>query len=89
MTLKTKWYHSYGNCDDSRSCEQLKKRITDKDFERKLCFKSESPSVTEKFITIIIAERLVSTWHIRLTEIPEEKHLRLSNLNKFKVIWLL
>ena len=32
LILKTKWYHS----DDSRSCEQLKKRVTDKYFEKKV-----------------------------------------------------
>ena len=36
LTLKTKWYHSCGCCDDSRSCEQLKKRVTDKYFEKKV-----------------------------------------------------
>ena len=30
LSLKTKWYHGYGCCDDSGSCEQLKKRVTDK-----------------------------------------------------------
>ena len=29
LTLKTKWYHSCGCCDHSRSCKQLKKRVTD------------------------------------------------------------
>ena len=27
LTLKTKWYHSCGCCNDSRSCEQLKKLV--------------------------------------------------------------
>ena len=35
LTLKTKWYHSCSSCDDSRSCEQLKKRVTDTYFEKK------------------------------------------------------
>ena len=34
LTLKTKWYHSCGCCDDSRSCELLKKHVTDKYFEK-------------------------------------------------------
>ena len=29
LTLKTKWYHSCGCCDNSLICKQLKKRITD------------------------------------------------------------
>ena len=33
-SLKTKRYHSCGCCDDSRSCEQLKKGVTDTYFEK-------------------------------------------------------
>ena len=29
LILKTKWYHSFGGCDDSQNCEQLKKLFTD------------------------------------------------------------
>ena len=36
LILKTKWYHSCGCRDDSRSCEQLEKRVTDKYFEKKV-----------------------------------------------------
>ena len=36
LTLKTNWYHSCGCCDDSRSWEQLKKRVTDKYLEKKV-----------------------------------------------------
>ena len=35
LTLKTIWYHSCGCCDDSRSCEQLKKRVKSKYFLKK------------------------------------------------------
>ena len=35
LTLETKWYHSCGCCDDSRSCEQLKKRVNDKHFKKR------------------------------------------------------
>ena len=38
LTLWTKWYHSCGCCDDSRSFEQLKKGVTDKYFEKTLDF---------------------------------------------------
>ena len=38
LTLKTKWYHNCGCCNDSRSWEQLKKRVTNKYFEKKLQF---------------------------------------------------
>ena len=34
LTLKTKWYNSCGYCDNSRSCEQLKRHVTDKYFEK-------------------------------------------------------
>ena len=30
LTLKTKWYHSCGCCDNSRSFKQLEKHVTDK-----------------------------------------------------------
>ena len=48
LTLKTKCYQSYGCCDNSRSCEQLKKHVADKYFEKKLDFEPKSPSVTRK-----------------------------------------
>ena len=38
LTLETKWYHSFGCCDDFGSCEQLKKCATDKYFEKKKDF---------------------------------------------------
>ena len=34
LILKTKWYWSFGCCDDSRIWEQLKKCVTDKYFEK-------------------------------------------------------
>ena len=40
LTLKTKWYHSCGCCDDSHSCKQLKKHVKDKYFGKKLDFES-------------------------------------------------
>ena len=36
LTVKTKCYQSCGCCDNSRSCEQLKKRVEDKYFEKKV-----------------------------------------------------
>ena len=38
LTLKIKWYHRCGSCDDCRSCEQLKKHAKEKYFEKKLDF---------------------------------------------------
>ena len=46
LTLKTKLYHSCGCCHNSRSCKQLKKRVTDKYFKKRLDFEPESPAVT-------------------------------------------
>ena len=40
LTLKTKCYHSFGCCDDSQICEQPKKCVTDKYFEKKSDFES-------------------------------------------------
>ena len=34
LTLKAKWYHSCSCSDDSRSYEQMKKRVKDKYFEK-------------------------------------------------------
>ena len=39
---------SCGCCDDPQSCEQLKKRVTNKYFEKNLDFECESPSVKGK-----------------------------------------
>ena len=36
LTLKTKWYHSCGCCDDCQSCEKLKKHVSDENFEKKV-----------------------------------------------------
>ena len=36
LTLKTKCYHSCGCCDDCQSCEQLKKHVLDKYFEKNI-----------------------------------------------------
>ena len=48
LTLKSIWYHSCDCSDDSRSCGQLKKCVTDKSFEKKLDFEPESPFITGK-----------------------------------------
>ena len=80
VTLKTKWYQTCGCSDDSRCWEQLKKHVTDKYFEKKV--KTLNPChlpLQEMYVTITILVRLVSTWCICLTKIPEEKHLKLSD----------
>ena len=49
LTLKTKWYRSCGCCHNSWSCEQLKERVTDKYFEKKIRIWTQiNPSVTGK-----------------------------------------
>ena len=71
---------SCGCCNDSRSYEQLKKRVTDKYFEKKV--KSLNPHhvpLQKMYVTITILEWLASTWCIYLTEIPKENHLKLSD----------
>ena len=47
LSSKTKWYHSYSCYDNSQSCKQLKKCVTDNYFEKKLGFELQSPSVSE------------------------------------------
>ena len=44
-----------GCCDDSRSCEQLKKRVTDKHSEKKLDFEYKSPSVKGNMCHMYVA----------------------------------
>ena len=39
-----------GCCDDSQSCEQLKKHVTDKHFEKKLNFEYE---LKEKYVAYL------------------------------------
>ena len=78
MTLKKKWYHGCGCCDDSWNCGQLKKHATDKYFENSETVNLTYLPLQKKYITITIVERLVSTWTTSLTEILEETHLRLS-----------
>ena len=38
VTLKARQHYSCGCCDDFRSCEQLKKNVTDKNIFKKLDF---------------------------------------------------
>ena len=57
LTLKTNWCHSCGCCDDPRSCEQLKKRVTDKYFENKC--QTLNPNhfpLQEMYVTITMLE---------------------------------
>ena len=79
LTLKRKWYHSCGCSDDSQSCEQLKKRVTAKSFEKKLDFEPKSSSVTGKvcyhynsWVTAVyktyILDRNLQENHLRLSD---------------------
>ena len=66
---KTIWYYSRGCCDDSWSCEQRKKYFLKKDFNHapgNICYHCNTWV-------------MFSSWRICLTEIPEEKHLKLSD----------
>ena len=47
-TLENKMVTICGCCDDSRSCEQLKKCVTDKYSEKKVRLEYESPSAKGK-----------------------------------------
>ena len=68
-----------GFSDDSRSCEQLKKHVTDKYFEKKLRLGTLITFCYRKYMLVTILEWLVSTWCTCLTKILEEKRLKLSN----------
>ena len=51
-------------------------------FKKNLDFGAYHLQLQEIHVTITILEWLVSTWHIYLTEILEEKHHKLSELNQ-------
>ena len=90
LTLKTKWYHSCGCSDDFRSWEQKKKHAADKYFEKKsYTLNPYHFQLQEMYVIITILEWLVSTWCICLTEILEEKHLKIIIWIKCMVLWLL
>ena len=79
LTLKTKWYYSCGCCDNSWSCEQLEKRVTDKYFEKKV--RLITFHYRKCMLPLQYFKWLVSTWHMHicLTEIAEEKRCKLSD----------
>ena len=56
-----------------------KKHVTYKYFEKQKALNLNHLLLQEKYVTIIIVEWLVSTWHICLTEGKDERCLRLSN----------
>ena len=68
LIFKTKWCHS---------CERLKKRVTNKYFQKK--GRLWNIPLQEMYVTTTIFKWLVSTWHICLIEIKEEKRLKLSD----------
>ena len=93
LTLKTKWDHSCACCDDSRSCEQMKKPVTGKYFEKKkLDLNPNQLLLQEMYVAITILEWLAMYIHgIYVWQKFRRKNI--SNLViiwiKFKVLWLL
>ena len=80
LNLKTKWCNRCGYCDDFWSCERLKKPVVNKYFEKErvgpwilMTFCCRKCKLPLQYL------RMVSTWNICLTEILEEKHLKLSD----------
>ena len=67
VTWKTKWYHSCGCCDGSRSCEQ-NKSVTDKYFEKRLW-----ALITFRYRKFSLPLQYLSDSCLR------EKHLKLSD----------
>ena len=78
LTLETKWYHSYGCCDDFRSCNN-RKSVSQINILIKRTLNPNHLPLQEIYITIIILRWLVSTWRICSKEISEVKHLKLSD----------
>ena len=88
LTLKTKCYQSCGCRDNSRSCEQLEKRVADKYFEKKLDFQPKLPSVTGKvcyhYNSWVTGAYRTWVFHISSGEkISQTKWLFESNLRSF------
>ena len=88
LTLKTKCYQSCGCRDNFRSCEQLKKRVADKYFEKKLDFQPKSSSVTGKvcyhYNSWVTGVYRTWVFHMNSGEkIPQTKWLFESNLRSF------
>ena len=88
LTVKTKCYQSCGCCDNSRSCEQLKKLVADKYFEKKLDFEPKSPSVTRNvcyhYNSWVTAVQRTCLFHINSgRKISQTKWLFESNLRSF------
>ena len=55
--LTLKWYHSCGYSDDSQSCEQLKKHVTDKYLDKKSqTLNSNNLPLQEIYVTITILQ---------------------------------
>ena len=81
-------YHGCGCCVDSWCCEQLRKRVTDTYFEKKLDFEPESPSITGKvfyhynsWVTgVYMACMLLRNWRGKTSQI---ERLFESNLGSF------
>ena len=88
LSLKTKWYHSCGCCDDSRSCEQLKKRVTDKYLIRLWTL------ITFCYRKCMLLLQYLSDWCLHTVQVWQ-KFWRKNIANwviiwiKFKVLWLL
>ena len=61
-TLENKMVTSCGCCDDPRSSEQLKNRVTDKYFEKSLTLNTDHLPLNEKYVTTTVVEWLASIY---------------------------
>ena len=81
LTLKTKWCHSCGCCDDSWSCEQLKKCVTDKYLERKLW-----TLITFCYRKCMLPLQYLSDWCLHGIYIW--KKFQRKNISNWVIIWI-
>ena len=80
LTLKAKWYYSCGCCDNSWSCEQLVKRVTDKYFEKKVRL------ITFHYRKCMLPLQYLSDWYLH--GIYAWQKLRKKNVANWVIIWI-
>ena len=90
LTLKTKSYHTCGCCDDSRSCEQLKKHVTDKYYEKEVRIWTLITFCYKKYTLLLQYLSGCCLYCVYVWQKFRRKNISNWAINwiKFKVIWL-
>ena len=83
LTLKIKWYLSCGCYDDSRSCKKLKKRVTDKYFEKKATLWT---LITFRYRKYMLPLQHLSDWCLHGVYVWQK--FRRKNISSWVIIWI-